>query len=311
MTHSKTYSSHRRPILDCLRWVSAATVAVGHAVAILNSEQDGSAALQFISNTRDEAVLIFFLISGYLIGGPILRNISVDLRTYTIKRYVRIYIVLIPALALTLILDISALYLWPDNPVLSLPWQGGALGGISVLERMTWVNFLSSLLNLEPLLGRPFGSAGSLWSLGYEWIFYFALPLILKIANILRFSRRGFDALVLASVGGVALISPIGAAFWLVWLMGAYAAVLDTSKWLASPLNRSVVKFLALLSSGVLILLGQFLPHQITILLLGISGATCLNIRHVLEPQSTSHVHGKLADFSYSLYVTHLQVQTF
>jgi len=303
--------SRHRPFLDRLRWVSAAVVAVGHAIAILNDKANGSALLSFIADARSEAVIIFFVISGYLIGGPLLRRRDVELRKYAIKRSVRIYIVLLPALVLTLVLDFATLWLWPGNAVVFQAWQGGALGDIAVTERMTAINFISSLFNIEPLLAKPFGSAGSLWSLGYEWLFYFFLPLLLLASNAIGLGRRGSDIVILGSIGAIGVLSPIGAAFWLVWLMGAYSGALNISGIERWSRNASLIKLAAFVSATGLLFFGHMMPHQISILGLGISVAVFLNIRRGWEQAESTRIDTGLAEFSYSLYVTHLQIQTF
>ena len=167
-TEPEPRSSHR-PFLDKIRWVSALIVAIGHSLAIINNKAGGSGLLTYVSDMRDPAVIVFFLLSGFLVGGSVIKNIAAfSFRTYIISRTSRIYIVLVPALLLTLTLDGIARLAWPMNAVYAHAWQGGALGNFPIFSRYRIENILGSLLSIEPLTGLPMGSAGSLWSLGYE-----------------------------------------------------------------------------------------------------------------------------------------------
>ncbi len=58
----------------------------------------------FITNLGHEAVVVFFVLSGFLIGGNLtdsMRRGSFDLVRYLIARFTRVYIVYLPALIVT------------------------------------------------------------------------------------------------------------------------------------------------------------------------------------------------------------------
>jgi peptidoglycan/LPS O-acetylase OafA/YrhL len=62
-----------------------------------------------------EAVMVFFVLSGFLVGGSVLKLMSRDLwswNNYLIKRLTRLWIVLIPALLLGLALDLGGSHIF-------------------------------------------------------------------------------------------------------------------------------------------------------------------------------------------------------
>jgi peptidoglycan/LPS O-acetylase OafA/YrhL len=297
---------HRR-FLDRARWVSAAIVATGHALGILNSRLHGSGLINAIADMRGVAVYIFFVLSGYLIGGIVLKDIDqFRFKKYAISRFSRIYIVLIPALLFTMLIDGIALHFFPNSPIYSQVWQGGALGSNAVATRYGLPNFLSSFLTLEPIIGAPIGSAGSLWSLGYEWIFYFAFPALYLLGYKIR-GKSGAHGLIMGSIIVTALISRVSAAFWSVWLLGAYASRIRLTEQL---LGHKLLGFLKAASFvGILCLLvgAAYVDERIAMIGIGVFGFTFLSTPPLWERELTGSYDPALAGFSYSLYVTHMQ----
>src|SRR5258708_7553100 len=74
MNESPSIKSDYRPFLDQVRWIAALIVAIGHALAILNNHANGSQTINYIADMRGPAVCIFFVLSGYLVGGLVLRD---------------------------------------------------------------------------------------------------------------------------------------------------------------------------------------------------------------------------------------------
>src|SRR5215213_469044 len=103
------------PFLDVLRLGAALLVLFGHTrglifVSFQDVAQAGLAtkAFYFLTGIHREGVAIFFAVSGFLVGGGTWRAISAgrfNARSYFASRFARIYVVLLPALALSLLLD--------------------------------------------------------------------------------------------------------------------------------------------------------------------------------------------------------------
>src|SRR5262245_3727438 len=105
------------PFLDFVRFSGAVLVLVGHArglllVGIAQVDQPNPMirAFYLVSGLQHEGVLMFFIVSGFLVGGSIWRLMGearFDLGAYLINRFARIYLVFIPAIMLALVLDIA------------------------------------------------------------------------------------------------------------------------------------------------------------------------------------------------------------
>lgn len=301
-----------RYFLDKLRWISALVVALGHALAIMNYRGVAGGAWKFAADLRGPAVIIFFVLSGYLVGGPILSKMErFSFRDYAVARFSRIYIVLIPAILLTVLLDGLANYLFPGSAVYASVWPSGVFGDSAITTHYGMWNVLATVFCLEPIMAHALGSAGSLWSLGYEWIFYFAFPVLCLSGNRIA-GRLGIYGMVLLSVLVTAIFSRISAAFYSTWLLGAFAANFKLTDHLRSETLVLAVKNLAflMLLAGVLLYEGV-LGHQLGMLVIGGCGFVFLACPPLWESDMEWAGDRKLADFSYSLYVIHLQIQTF
>ncbi|MGC8548860.1 MAG: acyltransferase family protein [Acidobacteriaceae bacterium] len=101
--------------LDVLRALAAAAVLLSHWRALLfvdfgqlHAHKLLLAVPYVISGAGHQAVIIFFVLSGYLIGGSVMRNVQRgrwEWREYLFQRLTRLWIVLIPALVLCAMLD--------------------------------------------------------------------------------------------------------------------------------------------------------------------------------------------------------------
>src|ERR1700677_3754798 len=105
--------------LDILRALASFFVVLSHARAcFLKDYQPGMSnllkPLYFISSFGHESVIIFFVLSGCVVGRIVLRGMQTDSwawRDYLFDRLTRLWIVLIPALCLTALFDFFSLSL--------------------------------------------------------------------------------------------------------------------------------------------------------------------------------------------------------
>lgn len=147
------------PWLDAFRFIAAFMVLLSHTrtdyfteYGMLPESQQNVATMlfYFIGRLGHEAVIAFFVLSGFLVGGKLIervRNNSFDVKTYAIDRTVRIGIPLLAAI----------IYCW----------------FVSLIASDCSLDFLTALGNLFSLQGLlcdplvpPF------WSLSYEVWFY-------------------------------------------------------------------------------------------------------------------------------------------
>jgi peptidoglycan/LPS O-acetylase OafA/YrhL len=185
--------------LDALRGFAAFSVLLFHWRKTLFVEYKAFGhhsllckAGYFISSFGHQWVIVFFVLSGYLVGGSVMRALDTgrwSWRSYLLTRLTRLYVVLLPALLLGGFCDWFRMYL------------NGMLGDINdIAIKLT---FSKNVFNpLSPAILSPaslfanclflqrirlpgqhyeipvFGSNGPLWSLANEFWYYMAFPLL-------------------------------------------------------------------------------------------------------------------------------------
>jgi peptidoglycan/LPS O-acetylase OafA/YrhL len=187
--------------LDCLRILAALFVVIYHAF-----QQWGVTYLNitsYLENFAHSAVVLFFVLSGYLIGYTATNN-NRGIRQYAAARLSRLYSVVIPTLVLMAIVEIMVNYF---DPGLAAHYSKG-----SVLIRyglcFTFCNEIG-LFSAAPPINSP------LWSLSYEFWYY----LIFGVAYYLK---SGWKSVMLVAIAcliagpKILLLLPI-------WLFGFFA----------------------------------------------------------------------------------------
>lgn len=204
---------HESELIAALRGLAALQVAAAHLRAHIlpgwTALDQGSLwylALSFVTGFAHQAVLIFFILSGWLVGGKLLDTIGRPhaLRDYALDRVTRLWTVLLPACLLHLALATAQTGRQPDGTA----WSAATL--------------LGNLLGLQRLAVPVFGDNFPLWSLAYESWYYLLFPL-LATAVLGHRARHRAGALLLVLLA-LALLGDVIAAYFLVWLLGAAAA---------------------------------------------------------------------------------------
>jgi len=181
---ASTYSSLW---LDALRGVAALGVFTSHwrdcffrDYSQLHVHNPLIAAAYFMSGIGHEWVIVFFVLSGYLVGGSVLRQTLQgrwSWSEYALHRLTRLYIVLIPALLLGGAIDLIGLRLFGTSDVYTAH-HGMKLMLEAPASHLTVGTLLGNYVFLQVILVPVFGSNGPLWSLGYEFWYYIAFPLL-------------------------------------------------------------------------------------------------------------------------------------
>ncbi|USX29661.1 acyltransferase family protein [Oxalobacteraceae bacterium OTU3CINTB1] len=168
--------------------------------------------LSFFSGFAHQAVVVFFVLSGWLVGGSLLDRIGKPraLRDYAIDRVTRLWIVLLPAFVLMLLLGLGSGELDAQQPRLAdaSPWSLATL--------------LGNLAGVQTMAVPVFGGNFPLWSLAYETWYYALFPLL-----VLALRPGTTQWRLAAAFAAVALAFCLGsviALYFLVWLMGAGAS---------------------------------------------------------------------------------------
>lgn len=202
--------------LSLLRGVAALEVAAAHLRAEiypgLRSLEDPTVAYQlfaFATGFAHQAVVVFFLISGWLVGGSLMNRLHQPhaLANYAIDRVTRLWTVLLPTLVLILLIGLAIGAAQP-----------GAVD-LSAANNYSALSFIGNLLGLQTFLVPNFGGNYALWSLTYETWYYVQFPLLaLVLFGHGRFKRvacaAAFVALVIVLPGMISM-------YFLLWLLGA------------------------------------------------------------------------------------------
>lgn len=323
MEPSQVRRTRYLPSLDALRGLAALAVVLGHARELMAPTSDQAYAMMsgafgshadlareiaFIllmpATFAREAVAIFFALSGFWVGGSVIRATRegrFSWRSYLIARLTRLWIVLGPALLLTAILDIIAMRLHGNHSGnLSTHSFGAAVG---------------NLFFLQPLWVPSYGSNVSLWSLSYEFWFYIAFPGLAVIGlSALRLARARFSVLLYAIlIFGILAITPIdwGVTF-IPWVAGALVSwgsrrVRSDSAYCAWTFGGLAFLLVALVVSNV-----SHLDGSVQLAVVGCSACPLIYGLSGLEVTGWSGIAvGKIArlgPWSYSLYAFHAPV---
>lgn len=221
--------------LNAIRTIAALIVVVGHVRSnlLLPREALGgdrvSEVLYALTSLGNGAVMVFFVLSGYFVGGSVVRSWRQDSfhwERYTISRTLRLWLVLIPALVLTVVLDWIGRTAYPLNDKMAADAE--------IAEHSTVPIFLGNAFFLQAQVVPTYGSNGALWSLAFEFAYYLLFPLIL--IGVLGRGRSVLAWLGFAGVAaGVVLVSgPFVLALFGVWLLGALVA------WQEAPIRDFV-----------------------------------------------------------------------
>lgn len=179
----------RDDILDLVRGLSALVVLLSHSRNFFMKDfgelaDPGHMAMIFylLSGLGHQAVMVFFVLSGYFVGGSVLSGLQSGRflwSRYSLARLTRLWVVLVPALLLTLVCDLSGR--WLAGPAAYAGSLHGVFGqGPSVSQPAMIVPslFLGNLMFLQTVRFPVYGSNGPLWSLAYEFWYYAIFPLI-------------------------------------------------------------------------------------------------------------------------------------
>ena len=183
--------------LDLTRILAAFTVFLGH----LSNPQFGGKMLAVFGEQRHSAVIVFFVLSGFVIAWAAERDGTA--REYILNRGARIYSVALPALALTWAIDDFLIQYHPGT--VSSSYQNAAVWKYLPLF-LTFTNdfwFLSE----DAFSNIPY------WSLCYEVWYY-------VVFGILVFGRGSWRWAI--AIACLLMMGPRLWLLWPVWLAGAF-----------------------------------------------------------------------------------------
>jgi len=228
----KTYSVW----LDVIRGLAAMVVFLGHARVVLIGSVVGAmgtagadiAAKTVVNGKQPElssfghiAVMVFFVLSGYLVGGGAVKALRQNRwsgSNYAIARLSRLWTGLIPILLIGYVLDHVGLAMAGPRSIYSGP-LGQEMVFDTLSDQIGIFNLILNALFLQTIFVKTFGTNSPLWSLAYEFWFYAAFPFLMFLVRPeSRVLRRVGCAIALMLIG--ILVGPRICFYFFFWLLG-------------------------------------------------------------------------------------------
>lgn len=301
-------SKNHLPFLDFIRFIAAFTVLIVHVrhftfvdygLLPVSQKTIVNAAIYAVTRVGNEAVIVFFVLSGFLVGGNAavrIKQRSFRVADYSIDRFVRIVLPLIPALILA-----------------------GIIGWVVGDQFEPWT-LVGNLLSLQGVVVPVFGSNAPLWSLSYEVWFYVLMGGIGLLVYRGKKLLLGIFILVLF----MAIFTRLSVVYWFCWTLGAIAYVYRPTKFNPYSLLSSI---LLIFTSIILVELAsptaslnsagwlEFLPPiEISQLMLAAALAILLQQVSLLTPSKggvaskIDSLGSTLAASAYTLYLIHYPI---
>jgi peptidoglycan/LPS O-acetylase OafA/YrhL len=307
MTEKTGKLIHHWPFLDFLRAMAALLVLFAHCrdfllpnTAVGDNKGVFLALFYFITKLGHEAVVIFFVLSGFLIGGSLADSMqrgSFDLARYLMARF-GIFIVYLPALVITQGVFLFGTLLL-SNPGDSPLFANRQLdfGGVSQA-----ICFLSGLQFFSCPVWKQ---NPPLWSLGYEWALYLFAPTIIQLTV-----WKASPALRLLAVSLVCAIAltvcqhpKVTALLFGIWFLGAGTYRVLNTRPVPLPVGLAGV---GLMVAGMALHHFEQMAVAKTDIIIAAGAAIAMACRPLIAFPIAPRLFGWLAGFSYTLYAIHI-----
>lgn len=306
-----------------IRGLAALAVCIGHLRSFVfvdySSRPPGHAyeiPFYLLAGLGNQAVMVFFALSGFLVGGPALRRINEkrwNFPDYSVHRFTRLWTALIPALIATALID------YVGRDVMRLAGYGGEYfdlisagpmpGEGTPLDPLT---FLGNVMFLGNVVVPIFGTDGPLWSLTYEFAYYFAVPLA-------WLALRGGAALTWRVLGAVLTLLVVLVYPWqvtqlsVIWIAGGLAYLLLPRVKALTPRRFALLTGIAVLALLVTLPLTLRGAAPLYNILFGLACAFALpSLARLRNPGG---FYGRasfwLSEISFTLYVVHFPFALF
>jgi len=220
--------------INSIRTVAAFAVVTSHLRALYFVDFSDSPSTDvvtrgfyLVTSLGHQAVIVFFVLSGFWVGGSVIRSMtqqSFTWRRYGISRLSRLWLVLVPAVILTQLLDRVGTWLSPDSHVYSgSPSYHGVIPSDGATNHLGLLESIGNVLFVQSIHVETLGTNSPLWSLAYEFWYYLLFPLaLLALSRRTRTLTRVALIVVLAVAALIA--GPEVLALFPAWILGALLA---------------------------------------------------------------------------------------
>ena len=297
--------------LDLIRAISVQLVVVGHGI--------GFCSIAFLLRPpylplmQNVAVVIFFILSGYLISNSISYKIATDknysFRYYFIDRFSRIYSAFIPALLFILVIDFISKSLSPYTYLYSDAFNTKTLiGNVFMFQDFPFLKYINYRIT-------SFGSGRPLWTLAIEWWIYlwFGVLMIKIIKNkpsLLTLACFGF----LCIVPAYNLFTGRGHGLTMFWLFGVLIGIVyDKYKTIRlSNVSKTVILLFVLGLAGLRVIMTMEEYDPIFAFLLAGSLLIGMDLCSKIKAnKQVATIIRLVANYSYTLYLIHFSIFDF
>jgi peptidoglycan/LPS O-acetylase OafA/YrhL len=318
MGFSDPFNEHsmkqRDELLDLVRGGSAVLVLVAHVRAFffkdfaeLSDPGVIDKAFYFFTSLHHQAVMVFFVLSGYFVGGTVCAQISrgqFSLKRYAVARLSRLWTVLVPALILTAVCDGIGRAVAPAayEGLLRTLFMSGPTPEVPA-DLSAWT-FVGNLFFLQTVEMPVYGSNGPLWSLANEFWYYVLFPLCALV--IVNFRGKPLKAMGWA-IMFCGLVSWLPSALVFhggIWLLGVAVWWLRPLGLLSTRIPVCAVATFALLSTLALSKTDSLFGRDFAVGL-GFAGWLWCFKGLRLRGAVFRRIAVWLSDISFTLYVTH------
>ncbi len=311
----------RSTTLDLVRGLAAVAVCAGHlraAMFVNYGQLETSSIVQKIfyaaTSLGHEAVMIFFVLSGFLVGGSLLRQKdNFKWLQYVIARLTRLWIVLLPALLFTVLVD-QIVQLFHPEVFLGAYSKVWASGPDLVGYSRDWHVFIGNVFFQQTVFVPIYGSNSPSWSLANEFYYYAIFPMLMLSIGYLGKPKRTVIRIIFGIIG-VIILNRLPGGFaegFLVFCMGALVS------WYEMKSVRHKAGNMCFVILGLMVFLFAIYLSKSTMLfqygnkdlLIGLGFSVLLTtlMQSRLSFRIVRHAAAFMADISYSLYLTHFPV---
>lgn len=299
---------HHSILISLLRGLAAIEIVAAHLRAqlfpSLRAIPDPTIwyqALAFFTGFAHQAVVVFFLLSGWLVGGSLLNKLHEPgiMVSYAIDRLTRLWVVLVPAFVLSLLIAAYTDAVDPNQVSYSRE------------NEYSVTSFIGNLFGLQDMAVPRFAGNFSLWSLANETWYYVLFPLLLLPFIGKTMLTRGAAAVTCMCVAYLLMFQIV--LYFAIWLLGVAFSrisidVCRSQRLILVTLLAGISVFFRLTGSNDILVPASFVQDfvfSIAFLLLLSSLQFRADAAHV-GTRLASMLGKHLAPFSFSLYVIHV-----
>lgn len=299
--------------LEFIRGLAAILVVLGHARALYFVDYSDIISpsiflklFYFISGFGHQSVIVFFVLSGFLISKTVIKTDKFEWRYYLIARATRLWVVLVPALLFTVLFDYFGYSYFREDIY---------VGKLDNIFNMTFPgiydigSLIGNVFFLQTILTDTYGSNVPLWSLAYEFWYYILFPFCYFSYQRKRGNINVFCMSFLLLFIGYFNFKIL--AYFLLWLLGVGVFIaLERCSNLKICRYISFSIFIFVLALNRFGILEGFWGDLLTGVGFSVLLFSILNGRKE-STNKTYRIFSKfISNISYSLYLTHFPILT-